>query len=103
MAKYSKELYEAVANGDMRKAGVRLGAACIDAQIPVQVVAKWLKVTRQAVYFWFAGVTEVAARHAPKVDRITKVLLAALDAEELPAKDLPTALEIVNKYKELIP
>lgn len=101
MAKYSKQITDAVAKGDMRKPGVLLGAACIDAGIPVQVVAKWLGLSRQGVYFWFTGVTDVAERNRPKVDTITKVLLAGLDAGELPAKDLATALEVVKKYRSM--
>jgi hypothetical protein len=99
MSKYSQQIIDAVAKGDMKRPGVLLGAACIDAGIPVQVVAKWLGLSRQGVYFWFTGETEVAERNRTKVDKITSVLLAGLDAGELPAKDLATALEVVKKYR----
>lgn len=99
MAKYSQHIFDIVAAGDMSRPGVKLGAACIDAHIPVQVVAKWLGVTRQGIYYWFTGVTDVATRHLPKVEKVTSVLIAALDAGALPAKDLPTALAVIQKYR----
>lgn len=99
MAKYHQNIYDAVAAGDMRRVGVRLAAACIDAQIPVQIVSRWMGISRQGVYYWFTGETDVAVRHQPKVEKITAVLISALDAGELPAKDLPTALDIIKKYR----
>ena len=99
MAKYHKTTYDVVAAGDLTRPGVRLAAACIDAEIPVQVVAKWIGVSRQAVYYWLTGATDVARRHIDKVERITDVLLDALDANELPAEDLETALAVVKRYR----
>ena len=102
MAKYSQKVYEAVANGDLTKPGVKLGTACIDAQIPVQVVAKWMGLSRQGIYYWFMGVTDVAGRHRAKADQITQVLLAGLDDNKLPAVDLPTALEVIKQYRRAL-
>ena len=102
MAKYHKAVYERVAAANMRKPGVRLGAACIDAHIPVQVVARWMGVTRQGVYYWFFGETEVAEHNTKKVEVITKVLIRAVDDKALPVRDLAEALNIVKKYKEMV-
>ena len=99
MGRYSPQIYAAVAKGDQTRPGVKLGAACIDAQIPVQVVARWLGLTRQGVYYWFTGVTEVAERNREKVEKITNTLLRALDAGALPAENLEAALAVVEKYK----
>lgn len=99
MAKYSDQLMAAVAAGDFKKLGVRLGAACIGAGIPVQVVARWLGMSRQGVYFWFLGETEVAERHKDKVEKIMRVLRAAMDAGALPAVNLETTLDVVAKYR----
>ena len=99
MIKYSKKTYAAVAKADMSLLGVQLGAACIDAEIPVQVVARWMGVSRQGVYYWFTGVTDIEAGKRVKVENIIATLLSALDAEELPAKDLFTALVVVKKYR----
>lgn len=99
MAKYHQKTIDAIAIADQNRPGVYLGAVCIDAQIPVQVVAKWMGITRQGVYYWFTGANEVAEHHLPKVERVTQVLVAALAARDLPAKDLPTALAIVKQYK----
>jgi hypothetical protein len=83
----------------MNKLGVQLGAACVDAEIPVQVVARWLNVSRQAVYYWFTGVTDIEPKKRARASAIIGVLLKALDAQELPAVDLAAAIEIVKKYK----
>ena len=99
MTGYSQQMHDAVAAGDLQRPGVKLGAACIDAQIPVQVVAKWLGLSRQGVYCWFTGKTEVAKRHLDKVERITSVLLAAVDSGDLPAESLSVALDIVKRYR----
>lgn len=96
---YRKHIVDRVQAADLHLPGVRLGAACIEAQIPVQIVARWFGVTRQGVYYWFLGETAVAEARAAKVEQVTKVLLAALRAKALPAKDLPTALEIIKQYK----
>jgi hypothetical protein len=102
MAKYHKAVYDRVAAADMSKPGVRLAAACIDAQIPVQVVARWMGITRQGVYYWFFGETEVAEHNVKKVELITRVLVSAVDDNALPVKDLATAMNIVKKYKEMV-
>ena len=101
MIRYSKKTYEAVSKADMNLLGVQLGAACVDAEISVQVVARWMGVSRQGVYYWFTGVTDIEAGKRSKVENIIATLLKALDADELPAKDLPTALAIVKKYRSV--
>ena len=53
------------ANG--RKLGVKLGRACIAADISVSVVARRLGVSKQTVYNWFTGAVE------PSVDRAAKI------------------------------
>lgn len=101
MSGYSQKMYHAVADADRRLLGVQLGAACIDAEIPVQVAAQWFGVTRQGMYYWFTGETGIAEKHRIKTERIIRVLLAALDADALPAADLPTAMKVIKKYKGL--
>lgn len=102
MAKYSQRIYDAVSAADMSMLGVQFGAACIDAGIPVQVVARWMGLTRQGVYYWFTGVTDVADKHREKVARITRIIIRALDDGALPAEDLPAALAAVKKYRGLV-
>lgn len=53
------------ANG--RKLGVKLGRACIAADISVSAVARRLGVSKQTIYNWFTGVVE------PSTDRAAKV------------------------------
>lgn len=99
---YTSKTYHAIERADIRMLGVQLGAVCVDANIPVQVVARWLKVTRQAVYYWFTGTTEVAIKHRERVAHIVKVLNAALDANDLPAANIETALEVIKRYRAVI-
>jgi len=99
MVKYSHRTYARIAAADMSKIGVQLGAACVDTEIPVQVVAKWMGVTRQGVYYWFFGETEVEPKKQDRAREIIRTLLRALDAGELPAPDLATALQVVKKYR----
>ena len=99
MTGYSNRMYTAVKLAPKGRLGVRLGAVCIDAQIPVQIVAQWMGITRQGIYFWFIGETEVAERHHKKVERIIQVLTLALDEKALPAKDLAESLRVVVKYR----
>lgn len=101
MSGYSQKMYYAVADADQRLLGVRLGAACIDAAIPVQIAAQWFGVTRQGMYYWFTGETGVAEKHRVKVEQVIGVLLAALRDKALPASDLPTAMKVIKKYKGL--
>jgi len=102
MTGYSNRMHTAVKLAPKGMLGVRMGAICIDAQIPVQVVARWMGVTRQGVYFWFTGETEVAERHQKKVERIIQVLTLALDERALPAKNLEESLRVVDKYRAKI-
>ncbi len=48
--------------------GVRFGRYCIKNNISVIEVTQQLKVTRQAVYFWFTGETE------PRTAMVQKIL-----------------------------
>lgn len=58
MRGYSIRVAEAIKAGDDDHLGVQLGRACLARDIPVSVVAKGLKVTRQTVYHWFLGLSE---------------------------------------------
>jgi hypothetical protein len=52
---YSRNFIEANRTADPFHVGVQLGRLCIQRDIPVQDVADYLKVSRQAVYMWFVG------------------------------------------------
>ena len=57
---YSLRLAERNSQANEKKLGVQLGRVCIHHNIPVAVVAKEFKVTRQTVYNWFSGVNSPA-------------------------------------------
>ena len=48
-------LAEAIKRAPRNKLGVRLGKACLAANVPVAKVAKDFGVSRPAVYAWFTG------------------------------------------------
>jgi len=52
---YSRKFIEANRKADQSHLGVQLGRICITRDIPVQDVADFLGVSRQAVYLWFLG------------------------------------------------
>lgn len=52
---YSRKFIEANKKADQTHLGVQLGRICITRDIPVQDVADFLDVSRQAVYLWFLG------------------------------------------------
>lgn len=55
MIGYTLALVQAVRRAPKHKLGVRLGKACIDANVPISQVAKDFRVTRPTVYAWFTG------------------------------------------------
>ena len=79
--------------------GKQLGETCIKTEIPVQVLAKWMGVSRQGCYYWITGVTEIAENKRKKVEQIIRVLDAAYNEKALPANDLETALDVVRQFK----
>ena len=98
MTYYSPEMYTAIEEGDHSKLGVRLGAACVDAGIPIIALSKWFGVSRQAIYGWFRG-TPMRDKYHEKAETIIGILLAALEDEALPVEDLETAMAIFKQYK----
>lgn len=55
---YSRNFIESNKCADPLHVGVQLGRICIERDIPVQDVANYLNVSRQAVYCWFLGKTK---------------------------------------------
>lgn len=64
---YSVKLISTNKAANGRSLGVKLGRVCIAAGIPVSTVAKRLRVSRQTVYNWFAGVSK------PSPDKVDQV------------------------------
>ena len=66
---YSLKLMELNKAADKKLLGVYFGAVCIKHDVPVAEVAKKLNVSRQAVYNWFAGVSNPKAPIAMKIEK----------------------------------
>jgi len=64
------ELNKAALNGSNTSLGVILGDVCIRNDVPVTEVASKLKVSRQAVYNWFTGVSNPNAKMAIKIEKL---------------------------------
>ena len=68
---YTKRLSSLNKQADGSMLGVKLGRACISKEVPVAEVAHRLGVSRQAVYNWFTGSTEVTSAYK---DRVTTII-----------------------------
>jgi DNA-binding phage protein len=54
--------------------GVRLGRACIAADIPISQVAQDFNVTRTTIYNWFSGTTRPSMRMESAIEQYIKEL-----------------------------
>jgi transcriptional regulator with XRE-family HTH domain len=55
---------------DRKQLGVRLGRACIKADLPVADLAARLGVSRQTVYNWFTGYSTPGERYRPSICKL---------------------------------
>lgn len=74
MTGYTVALVKAVRRAPRHKIGVRLGRACIAANIPISQVAKDFKVTRPTVYAWFTGKSNPNWRQEAAIENYIKKL-----------------------------
>jgi transcriptional regulator with XRE-family HTH domain len=74
MTGYTLALVKAVRRAPKHKIGVRLGRACIAANISVSQVAKDFKVTRPTVYAWFTGKSNPNWRQELAIEQYIKKL-----------------------------
>jgi DNA-binding phage protein len=54
--------------------GVKLGRACITANIPISQVAQDFNVTRTTIYNWFSGATRPSMRMESAIEQYIKEL-----------------------------
>lgn len=71
---YTLMLAEAIKRAPKHKLGVRLGKACLRANVPVIQVAKDFGVSRPAVYAWFTGRSVPNLRLEEKIEQYIKRL-----------------------------
>ena len=74
MIGYTLALVQAVRRAPKHKLGVRLGKACIDANVPISQVAKDFRVTRPTVYAWFTGKSNPNWRQEIAIENYIKKL-----------------------------
>jgi DNA-binding XRE family transcriptional regulator len=74
MIGYTLALVLAVKRAPKHKLGVRLGKACIEANIPISQVAKDFKVTRPTVYAWFTGKSQPNWRQEVAIEKYIQKL-----------------------------
>ena len=55
---------------DRKQLGVRLGRACIKADLPVADIAARLGISRQTVYNWFTGYSTPSERYSPSICKL---------------------------------
>lgn len=71
---YSVQLVQANKQSSVQNLGVRLGRACIKANIPVANIATQLGVSKQTVYNWFTGAYNPQKTLAPAVEKLIAVI-----------------------------
>jgi hypothetical protein len=74
MAGYSAQLIGDIERAPQSFLGVRLGRICVDRDIPVVDVAKFLGTSRVTVYGWFRGKVEVSDKYADRVQELIEKL-----------------------------
>jgi plasmid maintenance system antidote protein VapI len=70
---YSQKIIDAVAEAP-KSSGNQLGRWAIYLDLPVTKIASALGVTRQTVYNWFIGKTEVFVAYQDRVDLMIKIM-----------------------------
>lgn len=78
---YSQKIINAVAEAP-KTPGVVLGRWAIYLDFPVTKIAKALGVTRQTVYNWFTGETEVFVGYQERVELLTKIMASSKTSDE---------------------
>ena len=79
---YSARLIAANHRQDDSYLGVKLGRLAIALDIPVSTIAKTAGVSRQTVYNWFIGKTDVFVAYQERVDFLLKIMQASKTADE---------------------
>lgn len=69
---YSARLIALNKKADSKLLGVRLGRVCIQQNIPVSTVASRLGVSRQTIYNWFMGETNLQDQSVDAVQDLIK-------------------------------
>lgn len=69
---YSARLIALNKKADSKLLGVRLGRVCIQQNIPVSTVAARLGVSRQTIYNWFMGETNLQDQSVDAVQDLIK-------------------------------
>ena len=67
---YSHRLVEANKAADDMSWGVLLGRKCIELDIPVDVIARRMDVSRATIYNWFWGSTTPSRTHSEQIERL---------------------------------
>jgi len=67
---YSHRLVEANKAASDESWGVLLGRKCIELEIPVDVIARRMDVSRATIYNWFWGSTTPSRTHSEQIERL---------------------------------
>jgi predicted DNA-binding protein YlxM (UPF0122 family) len=78
---YSQKIIDAIAAAP-KTSGNQLGRWAVHLDLPVTKIAYALGVTRQTVYNWFIGKTDVFVAYQERVDFLLKIMRAAKTADE---------------------
>jgi transposase len=68
MIGYAQLIVQANKDADGKRLGVKLGRYCIVRNIPVRDVMDMFGVSKQTVYNWFIGATEVSKAYRAEIE-----------------------------------
>lgn len=95
--KYSDELARAVFGAKSTSPlGMRLGKACVEAELPAVYVAQVLGVSRMTIHNWFRG-GEIRKSRTDKVLVLTQLIQEDTARGVLPAKTLADARDYLQE------
>jgi predicted DNA-binding protein YlxM (UPF0122 family) len=78
---YSQKIIDAIADAP-KTLGNKLGRWAVHLDFPVTKIAYALGVTRQTVYNWFIGKTDVFVAYEERVDFLLKIMQSSKTADE---------------------
>ena len=78
---YSQKIIEAI-NEAPKGLGTELGRLAIRRDISMQRISKVVGASRQTIYNWFTGVTEVAPAYKEKVEKVVAVLMKTSQTDD---------------------
>ena len=93
---YSERFLLEIHQLDGERLGVKLGKACVSANLPATYVAKVMGVSRMTIHSWFRG-KPLRDKNAIRAKQFIDLITEDIDLGYLPAQKLSQAKEFIEK------